>query len=343
VAVLVGSGAAAKRGILFRSGEALESLSRARVAIFDKTGTLTAGRLEIVEWWEREYFQGRVLGWVAAAEQHSVHPVARAVVVSATAAGAELSKAVHAVEAIPGRGLRAQVDGHALLIGHLDLLRESGVLFPESDQAPDSERIWVAVDGEFAAWFRVADRLRPEAPETIRLLQNMKIRPVLLTGDHAAIAARIAAEAGIDEVRAGVRPDGKRDAVLELQKSGDLVVMVGDGINDAPALAQADVGVAMGGGTAVARQTADITLMRDDLSSLLDAILLSRRTLSVIRQNLAFAFGYNLLAIPLAAGVTESLGWSPGPVVASAAMALSSVSVVLNALRLRGPNGRRVR
>ena len=339
VAVLVGSGAAAKRGILFRSGAALELLSKASVVVFDKTGTLTAGQLEVVEWWERECFQRQVLGWVAAAEQQSVHPVARAVVLAARKTAGKISRDVHSVEAVPGLGLRAQVEGQRLLIGNVELMSESGVVLPEATQELQAERIWVAVDGEFAAWFRVADRLRPEVPETVRVLKKWAIRPVLLTGDHAAIAERIAGEAGIAEVCSGVRPDGKRDAILELQKGGQVVVMVGDGINDAPALAQADVGVAMGGGTAVARQTADITLMRDDLTSLLDAVALSRRTLSVIRQNLAFAFGYNLLALPIAAGVTESLGWSPGPLVASAAMALSSVSVVLNALRLRAPNG----
>jgi len=342
VAVLVGSGTAAKRGILFRSGAALESLSKVKQSVFDKTGTLTVGRMEVVEWWERELFHRQVLGWVAAAEEKSAHPIARAVLYSAKKDGVRISRDVTSVEAVPGTGIKAVVEGRTLLIGNVNLMQVSGVVLPEPSHLPHEEKIWVAVDGEFAAWFRVADRMREEAPEVVEALKGLGIRSILLTGDHAQVAASIAEAVGILEVRAGVRPDGKRDAVMELQKAGGPVLMVGDGINDAPALAQADVGVAMGGGTAVARQTADVTLMRDDLRSLVEAIDLSKRTLRVIRQNLVFAFGYNVLALPLAAGVTESLGWSPGPVVASAAMALSSVSVVLNALRLRVPREFRV-
>ena len=335
MAVLVASGVAARSGVLFRNGAALETLSSVGVVVFDKTGTLTRGRPEVVEWWERESFGRRVLGWVAAAEEQSVHPVAKAVVRAAREAGVRLSRGVESVEAIPGRGLRAFVEGRALLVGQADLLVDAGVSLPEVAPLEREERLWVSVDGEFAGWFSVGDQLREEAPEVVRTLRAWGIRPVLLTGDQPGVAQEIAALAGIDEVQAGVRPDGKREVIRRLQQAGERVAMVGDGINDAPALAQADVGIAMGGGTAVAKQSADVSLMRDDLSSLMGAIQLSRRTLRVIRQNLAFALGYNVLAIPLAAGLTEPLGWSPGPVAASAAMALSSVSVVLNALRLR--------
>jgi Cu+-exporting ATPase len=193
----------------------------------------------------------------------------------------------------------------------------------------------VAVDGEFAGWFRVADQIRKEAFEVVSELKSRGVEVVLISGDNASVAGKIATQVGITRVYAGVRPEAKRELILELQKLG-VTAMVGDGVNDTPALAQADVGIAMGGGTAAARQTADVILMRDDLRSLLAAVDLSRKTLWVIWENLGLAFGYNALSIPMAAGVFEALhGWAPGPVAASAAMGLSSVSVVLNALRLR--------
>ena len=223
-----------------------------------------------------------------------------------------------------------------LLVGAADWLEEAGVFLPEASALEKDERLWVAVDGEFAGWFRVADQIRPEAAAVVADLRRRGVQPVLISGDNALVAGRIAELAGIDRVFAGVRPEGKREIVRELQREG-LTAMVGDGVNDTPALAQADVGVAMGGGTAAARQTADVTLIRDDLRALLEALDLSRKTLRVIRGNLFLAFGYNALAVPLAAGVLEAWygGWAPGPVAASAAMAASSVSVVLNALRLR--------
>ena len=334
VAVLAGTGRAAQLGILFRNGAVLEVLSKARTVVFDKTGTLTFGRLRVVEWWERRSFNGRLLALVAAAEKQSLHPAAAAVVAVASERGLPVGRA-HGVTAIPGNGLKAKVDDMELLVGTAPWLESCGVILPDTSPAERAARIWIATDGEFAGWFRVSDELRPEAVAVVAELKKQGITAVLLSGDRPEIAVEIAKQAGIEEVVADVTPDAKLEYVKRLQLSGP-VVMVGDGVNDTPALAQADVGVAMGGGTAAARQTADVTLIRDDLNSLLHAILLSKKTLNVIRENLLLAFGYNVLALPLAAGLLEVWhGWAPGPVAASAAMALSSVSVVLNAVRLR--------
>jgi magnesium-transporting ATPase (P-type) len=331
VAVLAGTGRAAREGILFRGGAAVELLSKLRTVVFDKTGTLTKGRLEVVEWWESRSFDGRLLEMVAAAEQSSAHPVGVAVV-RAAAGFKERLPAARSVSAIPGRGLRGEVQGVRLIVGTYQLLEDEGVALPPD---PKDGRVWIAADGLFSGWFRLEDQVRPEAAEVVAELRKRGVETVLLSGDQESVAKKIAAKTGIGKFFAGARPDAKRRIVAELQAAG-VVAMVGDGVNDAPALAQADVGIAMGGGTAVARQTSDVTLIRDDLRLLLRAMDLSHKTLSIIRQNLFFAFGYNALAIPLAAGLLEAWdGWAPGPLAASAAMALSSVSVVCNALRLR--------
>jgi Cu+-exporting ATPase len=343
VAVLVGSGSAARRGILFRSGAALEALSRTRVVVLDKTGTLTSGRMEVVEWWERESFGKQVIGWVAEAEQQSAHPVAGAVARFARELGWVAPRSDETeVALVPGCGIRARVGAVRLSVGNSVLMHEDGVVLPGEEIGGEKggERIWVGVDGEFAGWFRVADPVRPEAPEVVGKLRAAGFRVILLSGDREEIAQRVAREVGIEEVRAGVLPEQKQAEVERLQQAGLAVLMVGDGVNDAPALAQADVGVAMGGGTAVARHTAEVTLACGHLNGLWEALEIAEKTLRVIRQNLGFAMGYNLLALPVAAGATAGLGWMPGPMLASAAMALSSVSVVLNALRLRRLGGR---
>ncbi len=334
VAVLAGTGRAAQLGILFRNGAVLEILSKVRVVVFDKTGTLTFGRMKVVEWWERRSFDGRLLAMVAAAQKQSLHPAAAAVVAAASERGLSVGEA-REVKAVPGAGIKAHISGGELLVGAAEWLEGCGVILPEASLSERAERIWIAIEGEFAGWFRVTDDIRPEAVTVVAALKQRGITPVLLSGDRPEIAQVIARQLGIDEVFAGVTPEGKLRWIQRLQERG-VVAMVGDGVNDTPALAQASVGVAMGGGTAAARQTADITLIRDDLRSLLDAIAVSQKSLKVIRQNLFMAFGYNVLAIPLAAGFLELWhGWSPGPMAASAAMALSSLSVVLNALRLR--------
>ncbi len=340
VAILAGTGRGAQLGILFRNGEVLETLAKVRVVAFDKTGTLTQGRLDVVEWWERKSFEGNLMGLVAAAEKESAHPVALAVVRAARQRGMRLGEA-SCVEAVPGIGLKAIVDGCQILVGSGLCMESAGVSLPETPAQERELRVWIAVNQEFAGWFRVADQIRAEAREVLAELKRRSVEAVLISGDNAVTAGEVAAAVGISRVFAGVRPDAKRNIVRDLQKGG-LLAMVGDGVNDTPALAQADVGIAMGGGTASARQTADVTLIRDDLRSLLDAMELSKKTLRVIRENLVLAFGYNALAVPLAAGVLEVWnGWAPGPVVASAAMAVSSVSVVVNALRLRSFGRRR--
>jgi Cu+-exporting ATPase len=316
--------------------------------IFDKTGTLTRGIVEVVEWWEHRRFGGRLIATLAALEARMQHPVAAAVVRAANERGLHLPK-VSSVQSVPGRGVRGIVEGSEIIAGSLELMRSEGIDLPDDGKQGAAGRIWVAVDGEFAGWFRVSDRIRPEAFSVLARLRERGLKLVLLTGDEEGRAREVAASLKFDEVAWGVLPDGKREAVARLQRElrtargsgraavgSGLVAMVGDGINDAPALAQADVGIAMAEGTAVARETAAVTLMRANLGTLLAALEISGRTIAVIRQNLVFAFGYNLLALPFASGALEWLiPWAPGPVVASAAMALSSLSVVLNAVRLR--------
>jgi Cu+-exporting ATPase len=316
--------------------------------IFDKTGTLTRGVVEVIEWWEHRRFCGRLVAMLAALEARMQHPVAAAVVRAANERGLPLPK-VSSVQSVPGRGVRGIVEGSKIVAGSLGLMRAEGIDLPDDGKQGAAGRFWVAVDGEFAGWFLVSDKIRPEAFFVLGRLRERGLKLVLLTGDEEGRAREVAAALKFDEVAWSVLPDGKREAVARLQRelraaegSGlagrdrEMVAMVGDGINDAPALAQADVGIAMAEGTAVARETAAVTLMRANLGTLLAAFEISGRTIAVIRQNLVFAFGYNFLALPFASGALEWLiPWAPGPVVASAAMALSSLSVVLNAVRLR--------
>ena len=341
VAVLAGTGSAALSGVLFRNGAALEQLASVGTVIFDKTGTLTRGVVEVEEWWEHRRFGGRLIATLAALEARMHHPVADAVVRAANERGLAVPN-VSSVQSVPGRGVRGIVEGSEIIAGSAELMHSEGVDLPDDGAQGAAGRFWVAVDGEFAGWFRVSDAIRPEAFSVIGRLRERGLRLVLLTGDEEGRAREVAGSLGFDEVAWGVLPEGKREAVAGLQKElraaggSGLVAMVGDGINDAPALAQADVGIAMAEGTAVARETAAVTLMRANLGTLLAALEISRRTIAVIRQNLWFAFGYNFLALPFASGALEWLiPWAPGPVVASAAMALSSLSVVLNAVRLR--------
>ncbi len=343
VAVLAGTGAAARGGVLFRSGAALEKLASVQTVVFDKTGTLTRGVLEVEEWWEKAGFESDVLRWVAAAESQSAHPVGAAILRAARARGLSIP-AADAVQLVPEGGLTAEVEKHLLRVGPAGALLGAGVALPPCSPGEAAERTWIAVNGSFAGWFRTVDPIREEAASVVDMLRHDGLRVVLLSGDVEERARAVARAAGIAEVLASVRPEGKKEAIEALQKTGCLVAMVGDGINDAPALAQADVGLALGSGTAVAQHTAEVLLIRSDLHAVRDAMRIARQTLRVIRQNLAFAFGYNLLAVPLAAGVfIPWIPWSPGPASASAAMALSSLSVVLNALRLRKQAGTKPR
>ena len=308
VAIMVGTGRGAQRGILIKGGEALEHAQSVNTVIFDKTGTLTAGRPRVTEVRQRPgHTDEEVLRLAASVERHSEHPLGVAIVEAARDRGLALEPAARfAAEA--GQGVRAEIGGHEVTVGR--------------------PGITVAVDSRPIGEIEIADTLRPEAPDAVARLRRMGMDVWMITGDRAEIAARIAAEAGIEHFRAEVLPGDKSAEIQRLQAAGKTVLMAGDGINDAPALAQADVGLAMASGTAVAMEAGDITLMRSDLHGVADAIALSRRTMRIIRQNLFWAFAYNALGIPLAA-----LGLL-NPMLASAAMALSSVSVVTNSLRV---------
>ena len=332
-ALMVGTGVAAQHGILIRDAEALERAERVDTVVFDKTGTLTVGRPEVLDLFPAEGVDpNTLLAHAAAAQQGSEHPLAGAVLRAAD--GLPLPPA-EAISALAGRGVRATVDGQPLHIGSARLMEELGVpLDPLHPTATAAEErgcsvMWVAHGQRLLGAIAVADALRDEAPDAIAALRERRITPVLLTGDNARAARVVANAVGIEQVIAEVLPGDKSDAIAGLQATGHVVAMVGDGVNDAPALARADVGFAMGSGTDVAMHSAGVTLVHPDPRRVADALDVSRATQRTIRQNLFWAFLYNVVGLPLAmAGLLS-------PMVAGGAMALSSVSVVSNALRLR--------
>ena len=335
-ALLVGTGRGAQLGLLIRGPEILESTRRVDTIVLDKTGTVTTGRMSLAGVTPASgVARAELLRIAGAVEDASEHPIARAI---ARAARAEAG-ALPAVESFANReglGVEGVVEGRAVLVGRPSLMAEwSLALPPELDAARrDAEAagrtaVVAAWDGEVRGVLAVADAVKPTSAEAVARLKALGLRPVLLTGDNEATARAVAAEVGIDEVIAEVLPAGKVEVVRRLQAEGRVVAMAGDGVNDAPALAQADLGLSIGTGTDVAIQAGDLTLVAGDLRGAADAIRLSRSTLRTIRQNLAWAFGYNVAALPLAAAGLLN------PVIAGLAMALSSVSVVLNALRLR--------
>jgi P-type Cu+ transporter len=335
-ALLVGTGRGAQLGLLIKGPEVLESTRAVDTVVLDKTGTVTTGRMALVDVTvAADVSRDEALRLVGAVEDGSEHPVGRAI---AAAARAELGT-LPAVEGFANReglGVEGVVDGHAVIVGRPALLADWAMHLPaELDaaraaaEAEGRTAVAAGWDGRAAALFVVADTVKDGSAEAVAALKALGLRPVLLTGDNATTAAAVAAEVGIDEVVAEVLPAGKADVIARLQAEGRVVAMVGDGVNDAPALARADLGLAIGTGTDVAIEAADLTLVSGDLRAAADAIRLSRRTLRTIKQNLAWAFGYNVAAIPLAAvGLLN-------PVVAGLAMVLSSISVVGNALRLR--------
>jgi P-type Cu+ transporter len=341
-AILVGTGRGAERGVLFRSGAALEQAHRLTTIVFDKTGTLTQGQpavTDVVPF--GEIARDDLLRWTAAVEQRSEHPLGQTVVQAVQDTGVTLPDVVD-FTSTTGAGVRGTVDGRAIAVGNRRLMESLSI-----DVAPWTEPVaalttagktplLVAVDGRAAGVIAVADPIRPDAAATVSHLQALGISVVMLTGDHRGVAEAVAKQLGITRFLAEVLPSQKADEIRRLRDAGEHVGMVGDGVNDAPALASADVGLAMGSGTDVAVAAADVTLLGHRLDTVPTAIDLSRKTLRTIRQNLFWAFAYNVVSIPVAAGVLYPFtGWLLSPMLASAAMACSSVSVVANSLRLR--------
>ncbi|MEV2246435.1 heavy metal translocating P-type ATPase [Streptomyces sp. NPDC049970] len=336
-ALMVGTGRGAQLGILIKGPEVLETTRGVDTVVLDKTGTVTTGRMTLLKVHTAEgAAESEVLRIAGALEHSSEHPIARAVAEAAAREVGELP-APEDFANIPGLGVQGVVDGHAVLVGRRRLLSERAVELPEElrnaeDLAEEQGRTVIAVawDGEARAVLEVADAVKETSAEAVRRLRALGLSPILLTGDNKAVAASVAAEVGIDEVIAEVMPQDKADVIAKLQAQGRSVAMVGDGVNDAAALARADLGLAMGTGTDAAIEAGDLTLVRGDLRAAADAIRLARRTLGTIRTNLFWAFAYNVAALPLAATGLLS------PMIAGAAMAFSSVFVVGNSLRLRG-------
>ena len=344
-AIIVGTGAAARRGILFANAGSLERLGSSNTIVLDKTGTLTKGtpcvmRADFVVHPKLE--RQRVLSLILSLEHRSEHPLARAIATWCQDHGGSQFE-VTLVQTHPGRGTTGTVDGHRLRIGNEQMMAESLLIIPEplttalhANDQQGCSTVLVSIDGAVCAAFGISDELREEAPQVVAELRSIGQRVIMLTGDRAEAATAIAAQVGIDEVIHSVTPDRKREVIETLQRRGSTVVMVGDGINDAPSLAQADVGIALGSATDVAKSTADVTLMRNDLHAITTAIAISRSTMRIIRQNFSLAFIYNVIGIPLAAGLFLPLfGVQLTPMYAAFAMAMSSVTVVSNSLRLR--------
>ncbi len=339
MSIISGVGRAAEFGVLVRDADALQQASQLDTLVFDKTGTLTEGQPRVVEILTfNQVSEQQALRWAAALEQGASHPLARAIVDHAE--GQALPQ-VEQFRTLRGAGVSGEVDGMKLLLGNAALLQQHQVATAELDtqMQQQAERgitpVLLAVEGKPAALFAIRDPLRRDSVEALQRLHRQGYQLVMLTGDNPVTANAIAKEAGIDRVIAGVLPEGKAEAIKQLQAQGHRVAMIGDGINDAPALAQADVGIAMGGGSDIAIETAAITLMRHSLNGVADALELSKATLRNMKQNLLGAFVYNTLGIPIAAGVLYPLtGTLLSPVVAGAAMALSSITVVSNANRL---------
>ncbi|WP_327141479.1 heavy metal translocating P-type ATPase [Nocardia sp. NBC_01327] len=341
-AIMVGTGLGAKRGVLFKNAMALESSARIQTVVMDKTGTLTKGEPEVTEIvTDGVITAGELMPLLAAVERESEHPLAAAVVRYAEGHGANGERAQD-FENIPGHGAIATVNGRRVVVGNRRLLEREGIALGDLTTARDrvagggQTAVLAAVDGKAAAVIGIADAVRETSAEAVQDLHEMGVEVVMLTGDNQATAERIAAELGIDTVIAEVLPGDKADKIAELQSGGRKVAMVGDGVNDAPALARADLGIAIGAGTDVAIETADLVLMRSDPLDVPTALRIGRGTLRKMHQNLAWAVGYNTIALPIAAGVFEpALGWTLRPEIAALSMSGSSVIVALNALSLK--------
>ena len=338
MAIMVGTGRGARAGVLIKNAEALEILEKVDTLVVDKTGTLTEGKPRVVSISQDLENDLELFRLAASLERASEHPLGNAVVEAAIKKDLKLSQPQE-FQSITGKGVLGVVDGHKVAVGTPALMVQLGALqAPNIDSVPpyDDGRLSVAVDGEYVGNIRVADQPKQSTPDALRDLRNQGLRIVMLTGDSKPVAAAIAQKLGIDEFEAGVLPEGKSEVIKKLQGQGRVVAMAGDGINDAPALAQADVGIAMGTGTDVAMESGGVTLVKGDLSGILRARKLSQATMRNIRQNLFFAFIYNAIGVPIAAGVLYPFfGLLMSPIFAAAAMSFSSVSVITNALRLR--------
>ena len=342
MSIMVAMGKGATTGVLFKNAEAIELMRKVDTLVVDKTGTLTEGKPKLVTVQPASGFdEAQLLRLAASLERGSEHPLAAAIVAGAEERKLAISSA-EAFESVTGKGVKARIDGKLVALGNQKLMEDAGVGVEPLSAAAEALRadgqtvMFVAVDGKAAGLLGVADPIKETTLEAIRQLREQKIRVVMLTGDSRTTAAAVAHKLGIDDVIAEVLPEDKSKQVKQLQEQGHFVAMAGDGINDAPALAQAQVGIAMGTGTDVAMQSAGVTLVKGDLRGILRARLLSQATMSNIKENLFFAFIYNALGVPIAAGVLYPFfGLLLSPMIAAAAMSFSSVSVVLNALRLR--------
>jgi P-type Cu+ transporter len=342
MAIMVGTGRGATAGVLIKNAEALEILEKVNTLVVDKTGTLTEGKPRLVSVTALAGFtEADVLRLAASLERGSEHPLAAAIV-----AGAEERKLTLATAAdfksVTGQGVSGRVEGRAVALGNEQMMRALGVTIEAVSADADMKRkdghtvMLLSVDRRAAGLLGVADPIKQSTAEALKMLQEDGVKIIVLTGDNRITAAAVAKKLGIDQVEAEVMPDQKATVVKRLQSEGRIVAMAGDGINDAPALAQAQVGIAMGTGTDVAMESAGVTLIKGDLRGIAKARRLSRATMRNIRQNLFFAFFYNVIGIPIAAGVLyPAFGLLLSPIIASAAMSLSSVSVITNALRLR--------
>jgi Cu+-exporting ATPase len=343
ISIMVATGRGAQLGVLIKNGAALELAEGVDTVVFDKTGTLTHGRPELTDFiaLDRRFDADALLAWVAAAETRSEHPLAEAIVDDARKRGLRLGEPT-AFEAMQGRGIRAEIEGHSLVLGNRGLAEEHTAMAREVEEklaelsGAGKTVLFLVMDGDLAALIGIADRLKDETVLVVRRLGEMGMRVIMLTGDNALTAGAIGRDAGIDEIIAEVLPTEKAERIASLRDQGATVAMVGDGINDAPALARADVGIAMGTGIDVAIDSGDVVLVRGRLDGVIIALALARATMRNIRQNLFWAFAYNVVSIPVAAGLLYAFGGPAlNPMLAGGAMALSSVSVVANGLRLR--------
>jgi Cu+-exporting ATPase len=344
ISIMVGTGRGAQLGVLIKSGEALQMAEKIQTIVFDKTGTLTMGEPSVtdIRLVDETMDENELLSLAASLENASEHPLARAIVNTAQARGLPIRETT-GFKALPGKGVRGDVQGREVHIGHLDHMRSLGLAGMDQAEALAGQMagqgktpVLVAVDSDLKGVIAIADTMRPETPEVVARLSKKGLKVIMLTGDNEVTARAVAQQAGIDEVIAQVLPDRKAAEIERLKQQGKIVAMVGDGINDAPALAGADLGMAMGSGIDVAVESGDIVLMREGLSGVLTALELSRATMRNIKENLFWAFAYNVVGIPFAAGLFHVFGGPTlSPMIAGAAMAMSSVSVVTNGLRLR--------